>query len=98
MKLAHIADLHLGKRVNDFSMIDDQKYILNRICDMCTDNDVSGVLISGDVYDKSVPGAEAVTLLNDFLCELNRRGINDFFVSFLNVDIRVDNGFLMPAS
>lgn len=81
MKLAHIADLHLGKRVNDFSMIDDQKYILNRICDMCTDNDVSGVLISGDVYDKSVPGAEAVTLLNDFLCELNRRGIKVFMIS-----------------
>lgn len=81
MKFAHIADLHIGKRVNDFSMIEDQKYILNRICDICADKDVSGVLISGDVYDKSVPGAEAVTLLNDFLCELIGRGMKVFMIS-----------------
>ncbi len=81
MKFAHIADLHIGKRVNDFSMIEDQRYILNQICDICKDKEISGILISGDVYDKSVPGVEAVTLLNDFLCEIIDSGINVFMIS-----------------
>ena len=81
MKFAHLADLHIGKRVNDFSMIEDQRYILSQICDFCTEQGVSGVLISGDVYDKSVPGAEAVTLLDEFLCRLINLGIKVFMIS-----------------
>ena len=61
MKLFHLSDLHIGKRVNEVSMIPDQAHILAQILDMMDEEKPDGVLIVGDVYDKSVPSAEAVT-------------------------------------
>ncbi|HCS75853.1 MAG TPA: exonuclease sbcCD subunit D [Clostridiales bacterium] len=70
MKLLHIADLHIGKRVNEFSMIEDQKHILDQIIKICNEEEPDAVLIAGDVYDKSQPSAEAVELLDEFLTRL----------------------------
>ena len=67
MKLMHLADLHLGKRVNGFSMMEDQEYILNRILEIMEEEQPDGLLIAGDVYDKTIPPAEAVRRMDDFL-------------------------------
>ncbi len=75
MKLIHLSDLHIGKRVNEISMIDDQKYILQQILRIIDDEQPDAVLIAGDVYDKTVPSAEAVTLLDEFLCGLAQRRV-----------------------
>lgn len=74
MKLMHLADLHLGKRVNGFSMLEDQTYILDRICGMVEEHRPEAVVIAGDVYDRSVPSEEAVELLDDFLVRLAELG------------------------
>lgn len=81
MKLIHLSDLHIGKRVNEFSMIEDQKYILKVILNIIDDEKPDGVLIAGDVYDKSVPSAEAVQLLDDFLCRLAKRKLPTYIIS-----------------
>ncbi len=81
MKLMHIADLHIGKRVNEFSMLDDQKYILNEILRIVDEAKLSAILISGDIYDKSVPAGEAVEVLDEFLTELVVRNVQIFIVS-----------------
>ena len=81
MKLIHLSDLHIGKRVNEVSMIEDQEYILHQILEKINDIQPVAVLISGDVYDKSVPSAEAVTLFDDFLCSLAERKRNVFIIS-----------------
>lgn len=75
MKFLHLADLHLGKRVNGFSMLEDQAHILRQILAILDDEQPDGVLIAGDVYDKSVPSVEAVELLDGFLTELRARGV-----------------------
>ena len=81
MKLIHLSDLHIGKRVNEVSMIDEQVYILKQILDTIDAEQPGAVLISGDVYDKSVPSAEAVTLFDDFLCSLAERKQQVFIIS-----------------
>ncbi len=81
MKLVHLSDLHIGKRVNEISMIDDQAYILTQILYRIDEVKPDAVLISGDVYDKSVPPAEAVTLLDDFLCRLAKRQLQVFLIA-----------------
>ena len=81
MKLMHLSDLHLGKRVNEFSMLTDQAYILQQILEIAGNEKVDGVLIAGDVYDKTVPPAEAVTLFDHFLTALARRQIPVFLIS-----------------
>ena len=81
MKFLHIADLHIGKRVNEFSMLEDQKYILERIIEIAGDYKPDAVLIAGDLYDRSVPMGEAVGLLDDFLTELAGRKITVCAVS-----------------
>lgn len=81
MKLIHLSDLHLGKRVNEFSMLEDQQYILSRILQIADGERPDGVLIAGDVYDKSVPSTEAVALLDDFLVLLAKRSIPVFLIS-----------------
>lgn len=81
MKLIHLSDLHLGKRVNGFSMLEDQRYILKEILDITDRETPDGVLIAGDVYDKPVPPAEAVALLDEFLVELSRRHLQVFLIS-----------------
>ena len=63
MKLIHLSDLHIGKRLNEISLIEDQEYILLQILHIIVHEHADAVLIAGDVYDKSVPSAEAVTFL-----------------------------------
>ena len=81
MKLIHLSDLHLGKRVNDFSMLEDQQYILAEILQIIDREKPDGVLIAGDIYDKSVPSAETVALLDDFLVRLSKRELRIFVIS-----------------
>lgn len=81
MKFLHLADLHLGKRVNGFSMLEDQAHILRQILAILDDEQPDGVLIAGDVYDKSVPSVEAVELLDGFLTELCARGVPVLLIS-----------------
>ena len=81
MKLIHLSDLHIGKRVNEVSMIDDQEYILTQIIQIIDREKPDAVLIAGDVYDKSVPSAEAVTLFDDFLCRLASRKVPVLIIS-----------------
>jgi len=81
MKFIHLSDLHIGKRVNEFSMLEDQEYILFKIINIIDDEKVDGVLIAGDIYDKSVPSAEAVQLFDDFLTKLADRNLSVFIIS-----------------
>jgi exonuclease SbcD len=81
MKLLHLSDLHIGKRVCEFSMLEDQRYILERILGIIRDVKPDAVLIAGDLYDRSVPVGEAVTLLDDFLTELAGHEIPVFAIS-----------------
>ncbi len=73
MKLLHLSDLHLGKRMYEFSLLEDQAYILKAILHIIDDEQPDAVLIAGDIYDKSVPSAEAVELFDDFLVRLAAR-------------------------
>lgn len=75
MKLVHLSDLHLGKRVNEFSLIEDQRHILDEILKIIDAEQPDAVLIAGDIYDKSVPSAEAVTLFDSFLVSLAARSL-----------------------
>ncbi len=81
MRLIHLSDLHLGKRVNEFSMIDDQRYILKQVIGIIDDELADGVIIAGDVYDKTAPNEEAVRLLDEFLNMLAMRHIQVFIIS-----------------
>lgn len=81
MKFLHISDLHIGKVVNDFSMLDDQQFILDQIAGMAQANQVDAVVIAGDVYDRAIPSGEAVTLLDKFLTELSVQGIQVLMIS-----------------
>ena len=80
MRLIHLSDLHIGKRVNEYSMIEDQEFILNQIYSIIVDKGADGVIIAGDVYDKTVPTSEAVTLLDDFLSKLAKRKIPVYMI------------------
>ena len=81
MKFLHLSDLHLGKRVNEFSMLEDQAYILESILNIIDDTHPDGIIIAGDVYDKSVPSSEAITLFDDFLVALSNRALQVFIIS-----------------
>lgn len=81
MKLIHLSDLHLGKRVNEFSMIEDQKYILNEILRIIDKEAPDGVLLAGDLYDRPIPSAEAVQLFDRFLTQLAERKIPVYAIS-----------------
>ncbi len=81
MKLIHLSDLHLGKRLREYSLLEDQEYILTKIINIIDAEKPDGVLIAGDVYDKSVPPAEAVQLFDDFLAKLARRKLEVFVIS-----------------
>lgn len=70
MRFAHISDLHIGKRVNEFSMLEEQRHILSRIVQIIQEKSVDAVLIAGDIYDKTVPSAEAVALCDGFITQL----------------------------
>ena len=81
MKFIHISDLHIGKRVNGFSMIEDQEFILKQILGIVDDEKPDCVFIAGDVYDRTVPSAEAVELFDDFLVRLSARSLDVFIIS-----------------
>lgn len=81
MKLLHLSDLHLGKRVNEFSMLEDQQYILKQILNIIEEEQPDAVLMAGDIYDKSVPSAEAVQLFDEFLYRLSEGDRQVFVIS-----------------
>lgn len=81
MKFIHLSDLHLGKRLNEYSLQEDQEYILKKIINIADDEKPDGVIIAGDVYDKSVPSASAVQLFDDFLTRLAKRELQVFVIS-----------------
>lgn len=81
MKFFHLSDLHLGKRVNEFSMLEEQEHILNEIVGLADIERPSAAVIAGDVFDKPVPPVEAVKLLDDFLFELKKRGIKTLIIA-----------------
>ncbi len=81
MKFIHLGDLHLGKNVNDFSMIEDQRYILDQVVDIIEDRQIDAVLLAGDIYDRSIPSEEAVKLFDAFLTKLAVMGKSVFAVS-----------------
>lgn len=81
MKLFHLSDLHIGKRVHEFSMIEDQKYMLTQILQAVMREKPDGVLISGDVYDRTIPTAEAVQVLDAFLTSLSEQEVPVFIIS-----------------
>ncbi|MBP3637289.1 MAG: exonuclease SbcCD subunit D [Clostridia bacterium] len=81
MKLMHLSDLHLGKRLNEFSLLEDQAYILHQLVHIAQDEHPDAVLIAGDLYDKPVSPAEAVSLLDDFLARLSSLHIPVMIIS-----------------
>ena len=81
MKFLHLSDLHLGKRLNEFSLIEDQKYILEQIVQLADTSKADAVILAGDIYDKAVPTAEAVTLFDDFLDKLAALNLQIFVIS-----------------
>ena len=81
MKFIHVSDLHIGKRVNEFSMLEDQRYILRQILMIAGQEQADAVLVAGDIYDKPIPPAEAVQLFDEFLTRLAEMDIPVFAVS-----------------
>ena len=81
MKFIHLSDLHLGKRVFDFNLSEDQKYILKEILEVIDSETPDAVLIAGDIYDKSVPSTEAVEILDEFIFQLSQRNLQVFLIS-----------------
>ncbi len=99
MKFLHLGDLHLGKSLNDFDLIEDQQYILNQILHIADKESVDGIFIAGDVYDKSIPSEAATKLLDYFLIELSKRKIKVFMVSGNHdSDERLDYGSTLFTS
>ena len=81
MKILHISDLHLGKKVNGADTLEDQRYILAKIIGIAESEKVSAVIIAGDVYDKHNPTPGAVKLLDEFLTSFSGKGIEVFLIS-----------------
>ena len=81
MKIFHLSDLHIGKRLKEYSMLEDQKYILEQICHICDTEKIDCVLIAGDIYDKTVPPAEAVQVFDEFLYNLSQKKIPVLIIS-----------------
>lgn len=81
MKFIHLSDLHLGKKVHEYSMIEDQEYILKEILRIADKEDVEAILLCGDIYDKPIPPVEAVRLFDEFLVELAKRSIEVLIIS-----------------
>lgn len=81
MKFVHLSDLHLGKRINGYSMVEDQKYILLKILNVIDEQKAEAVVIAGDVYDKPIPPTEAVQLFDDFLFRLVERNLQILVIS-----------------
>ena len=81
MKLLHISDLHLGKKLKGYSLLEDQKFILNQILNTINEYSVNGVIIAGDIYDVSIPSTDAINLFDDFITSLNNKNVACYVVS-----------------
>ena len=81
MRILHLGDLHLGKSLGDFDLIDDQRYILKQIAFLAVSKEADAVLMAGDIYDKAIPSEAAVNLLDEFLGELVKAGKSVFIIS-----------------
>ena len=81
MKFLHLSDLHIGKRLNGISLFEDQKYILNQIAGIAKESGVDAVVIAGDIYDRSAPSADAVSLFDDFLTQLSELNVPILIIS-----------------
>lgn len=81
MKFIHLSDLHIGKKLNEISLLDDQKYILQQITEIAKAQQPDGILLAGDIYDKTIPSVEAVQLLDNFLTALAALQIPVFIIS-----------------
>ena len=81
MKILHTADLHIGKIVNEFSMIEDQRHILKQIIEIAVEKKVEVVIVAGDIYDRAIPSVEGVELLDEFYTQLLQYGIRVLAIS-----------------
>lgn len=81
MRFLHLGDLHLGKSIGEFDLIDDQRYLLDQILEIITEHSVQGILLAGDIYDKSIPSEGAVRLFDYFLNQLKENGVAVFVIS-----------------
>lgn len=81
MRFLHISDLHIGKVVNDFSMLEEQKLILDQLVSLAAENKVDALIIAGDIYDRAIPPGEAVSLFDQFLTKLSDQGIQIIMIS-----------------
>ena len=81
MRILHTGDLHIGKTVNNFNMLEDQKYVLTQMVEMVRQYDVQAFIIAGDVYDRAIPTAEAVSVFDDFIDKLHNTGVEIFCIS-----------------
>ena len=81
MKILHIGDLHLGKKVSGYSLLEDQEYFLNQTINLMKEKDIKHLIIAGDIYDVSSPGGDAINVFSSFLNKLNKNGIKAFIVS-----------------
>lgn len=81
MRLLHMADLHLGKTVNEMNLIEDQRILLEKIVSVVEEHKIQGVILAGDIYDRSIPTKDAVVLFDDFLNEITRMGIKVYAVA-----------------
>jgi len=81
MRILHTADLHIGKMVNNFSMLEDQKYVLNQMVKAVREQQADAFIIAGDVYDRPIPSAEAVEAFHDFIQKLHETGVEIFCIS-----------------
>lgn len=81
MKFLHLGDLHIGKCIGEFDLLEDQRFILNQIIDIAEKNKVDAILIAGDIYDKSIPSESSVSLLDYFICQLAERKINTYIIT-----------------
>lgn len=81
MRFLHLADLHIGKRVNGFSMIEDQKFVFEQVYNVIENEKIDGIIMAGDIYDKPVPSAEAVKLFDEMLTRLVSINLPIFVIS-----------------
>lgn len=81
MRILHTGDLHIGKTVNNFNMLEDQKYVLTQMVELVKEKDVQVFIIAGDVYDRAIPTAEAVSVFDDFIERLHESGVTILCIS-----------------
>lgn len=81
MKILHTSDLHIGKRVNEYALLEEQEFVLKQIIDIAQSEKPDAIILAGDIYDKSIPSAEAVSLFDDFLVNLAKLGKDIFIIS-----------------